>query len=261
MAQKLGQHFLKNKYYLNLIVKNLNLQTQPTTIIEIGSGHGELTSVLLQFPSPFLKIIAIEKDKKLIAELKAKFNFDNRLEIIEGDVLKILPSLILEKKLKNFSYQIVGNIPYYLTGRLLRILSEIKTPPEKIIFLVQKEVAERIIAKPPLMNLLAAITQYWSKPQIIKYVSRKNFSPPPQVNSAILLLVPQKINQKEAKKYYSFIKALFKQPRKTILNNLKPTTHNQEKITHLLQSMQISLNARPQNLTIHQILFLFKNLT
>jgi len=260
MTPKLGQHFLKNKYYLSLIVKNLNFKTRPNIIIEIGGGHGELTLFLLKLPSPFLKIIAIEKDKKLIAELKAKFNFDRRLEIIEGDVLKILPNLILKKKLKNFSYQIVGNIPYYLTGRLLRILSEIKIPPEKIIFLVQKEVAERIVAKPPLMNLLAAVIQYWSKPQIIKYVDRKNFSPPPKVNSAILLLLPQKINQKEAKKYYWFVKALFKQPRKTIVNNLKLITGDQGKIVNILQSMQINLNARPQNLTFHQILSLFKAL-
>ena len=180
MGKYLGQHFLKNKSVVEKIISVLQLQ-EGDNVIEIGAGHGELTLELLKHP---IDLVAIEKDKELAEELKNKSaSWRTKLKIIEGDALKFLKigSPVGEWKL-------VGNIPYYITGHLLRIVSELEKKPFITILTVQKEVAERIIAEPPKMNRLAAITQFWADPQIIAVLSPNNFDPPPEVESAIIKL-------------------------------------------------------------------------
>lgn len=248
---KLGQHFLKNKAKLRKIVDTLELK-EGDAVIEIGPGHGELTSeIILKFKSLNIekyKIIAIEKDKELVKNLKEKFIQDKNIEISEGDALKILPF-----KIQN--YKIVGNIPYYITGYLFRILSELEKKPFLIVLLIQKEVAERICAKPSKMNLLAASVQFWAEPKIIGNVGKKDFRPQPKVDSTIIKL---SIKNQESiinnERYYRFIKILFKQPRKTILNNLRPIINNQRFLIEKLEEIGVNPQARPQNLSIEQII-------
>ena len=137
--------------------------------------------------------------------------------------------------------------------------SEIK--PSLIVLLIQKEVAERICALrqaqgKPKMNLLAASVQFWAEPKIIGYISKKYFRPAPKVDSAIIKLTTnnQQPTTEEAINYYRFIKILFKQPRKTIQNNLKPITKNLELITNNLKLLNINPQARPQDLNLEQIM-------
>jgi 16S rRNA (adenine1518-N6/adenine1519-N6)-dimethyltransferase len=256
---KLGQHFLINKKKIKKIVEALELKNGDT-IIEIGPGHGELTEKL-KVKSLKLKVIAIEKDKKLAGAIRNLIEIQklrNYVEIIEGDALKILLKLTKSYKLKTKSYKIVGNIPYYITGRLLRILSELDNKPSLIVLTVQKEVAERLTAQPPKMNLLAASVQFWAKPEIIGYISKKDFKPAPKVDSAIIRLSPTRTNadltRTNAENYYKLIKILFKQPRKTILNNLQPTTNNKQLLIEKLKKIGINPQDRPQNLSIKQII-------
>ncbi len=246
MGNYLGQYFLKNKEKLRKIVEALELK-DGDVVIEIGPGHGELTKEL-RMQNSECRIIAIEKDKKLAEDFKEKFKGDKNIEIIEGDALKVLPRLIQNSEFRIKNYKIVGNIPYYITGYLFRILggleySEEKQAsytssraklttghsgagkPELIVLLIQKEVAERVCAKSPQINLLAASVQIWAEPKIIGYVSRNDFKPAPKVDSAIIKLTPvtfQLLSRLKCnnEKYYKFIKILFKQPRKTIVNNL-----------------------------------------
>lgn len=252
--QKLGQHFLKNKKYLKIIAQSLEIKKNDL-ILEIGPGHGELTLEILKSAHQSTEIIAIEKDKKLFGFLNKKFKSLKNLKIVLGDALKIINNLNF---LKNKNFKITGNIPYYITGKLLRLISELDKKPEICVFTLQKEVGERICALPGNMNKIAAITQAWANPKIIQNISKKDFIPPPQVDSVIIVL--KKIdNPFISQKYSKMVKILFKQPRKTILNNLLTEFKNKELILKTLSELNVSPNLRPQNFSIEQILnFSFK---
>ncbi len=290
MRINLGQHFLKNKSAIKKIVEVLEIQNNDT-IIEVGPGHGELTKQIQNTEiknrnneGQKIKIIAIEKDKKFIGELGRKFSANKNVEIIFGDALKILPKLISNlgavteqngrQKYENSKLKIVGNIPYYITGKLLRILSETKNKPSLCVFTFQKEVAERICAQPPKMNRLAAITKFWAKPEVIMRLPASAFSPQPEVDSAVIKLeiassagMMASRSQTESKrenlkseigpkKYYAMVKTLFAQPRKTILNNLAANSRqhdNKEKISRKLLAIGINPQSRPQNLYVEDI--------
>ena len=249
--KKLGQHFLTNKTKLQKIVGALDLRADDS-VIEIGPGHGELTNEL-RIKNYELKIIAIEKDEELVRYLQEKFAQDKNIEIIDGDILKILPELAKSRK-------IVGNIPYYITGHLLRIIGELKNKPSLVVLTVQKEVAERICApsqtntgKKGRMNLLAASVQFWAEPEIIDYIPKTDFQPQPEVDSAIIKLAIGNQSLANSKDYYELIKIIFKQPRKTILNNLRATNKTKEEIIKILGELKINPADRPQNLSVEQI--------
>ena len=270
-----------NKDKIKKIVEALDLK-EGDTVIEIGPGHGELTLLLarnFQFPISNFRIITIEKDKKLVQILQKKFASDKNIRIIEGDALKILPKLTKSYKLKAKSYKIVGNIPYYITGYLLRVLAELERKPSLIVLTIQKEVAQRIIALrqaqgKPRMNLLAASVQFWAEPEIIDYVSRKDFQPAPEVDSAVIKMMVRpalpyrevpvlKTSKNYSKNYYRLIKILFKQPRKTILNNILEADKRGSMriieadkrgfLSKKLHKIGVSPSDRPENLSIKQI--------
>ena len=278
MGNYLGQHFLINKKKIEKIIEALDLKSGDV-VVEIGPGKGALTIPLCENCQKLgCKIIAVEKDKDLADDLKNKIydlGLDKNIEIIEGDALKTLPRLIHNSELRIKNYKIVGNIPYYITGYLLRILGELENKPSLIVLTIQKEVAQRVCAKPRTrrrqgyggqgMNLLAASVQFWAEPKIIGSVSKKDFWPIPKVDSAIIKLTPLTLLVRSSIQcnkgdYYKFIKILFKQPRKTILNNLKSqisNLKNKEKIIEKLKKVGVDPQARPQNLSVEQILKLF----
>ncbi|MDE2019651.1 MAG: ribosomal RNA small subunit methyltransferase A [Patescibacteria group bacterium] len=256
--QKLGQHFLKNKAALRLIIEALDLKPQEI-VIEIGPGHGELTEEG-ERKMENGEWIAIEKDHALAEALKKQSKTNGCVKIIESDALKFLkdgPSSILRTP---YSFKLAGNIPYYITGHLLRILSELEHKPELCVFTIQKEVAERIIAKPPHMNRLAASVQFWAEPKILKILPAEDFSPPPKVESAIIKLANGGRRAEGGEKYYATVRTLFAQPRKTILNNLTsakkesgPQLKSRDYITKFLEALKIDPSARPQDLQIADI--------
>jgi 16S rRNA (adenine1518-N6/adenine1519-N6)-dimethyltransferase len=181
--KSLGQNFLVNKRIYQKIIAALEIK-RDEEIIEIGPGLGTLTSFLAESKA---KVIAVEKDHKLVDYLKNKFAGQENVKIVEGDVLRFDPK---SYKLKAISYKLVGNIPYYISSHLLRMVFEKWPCPKAIVLMLQKEVAQRITAKPPNMSLLAVSVQYYSKPEIISYVPGQNFYPAPEVDSAIIKLVP-----------------------------------------------------------------------
>jgi len=268
MGQKLGQHFLKNKKILYAIAEAVELRANET-IIEIGPGHGELTNELLNLKVKSLKVILIEKDKILAEQLKKKFGKDKNIKIVCGDALKVLPRIVSSLTPSPYSlvpiYKIVGNIPYYITGHLFRIIQELKKRPIRIIVMIQKEVALRMVKKPPEMNLLAASVQYWADPKIIMSVSKKEFSPQPKIDSAVIELCTKdthlKNNGKEEERYYKTLGILFKQPRKTIKNNITLfyrsangcNIQEKEKTFEKLEKEGVKIEKRPQNLDIKEI--------
>jgi 16S rRNA (adenine1518-N6/adenine1519-N6)-dimethyltransferase len=258
----LGQHFLKNKSAIKQIVAALEI-AEGDTIVEIGPGHGELTEIIDHGAWSMkheIKIFAIEKDKRLADALREKFRINKNIEIVDGDALKILPHLC--SVLHDSCFKIVGNIPYYITGHLLRVVGDLKKKPALCVFTVQKEVAERLAARPPRMNRLAASVQFWADTSMIAIVSRKDFFPQPEVDSAIIKLkIKNQKSKIEDAGYYAAVRMLFAQPRKTVLNNLeagvktenKNRKYGREKAEEILIKIGVLPESRPQNLTIEDI--------
>jgi 16S rRNA (adenine1518-N6/adenine1519-N6)-dimethyltransferase len=275
--QKLGQHFLKNAKILDAIVAALRMEAGDR-VIEIGPGHGELTLPLVRATEKFgaragATIISIEKDHALISSLAAlgEKEAPGRITIIEGDALKLLPDIVrgVTSTLNSgvagtvaATYKIVGNIPYYITGQLLRVISELDHKPDRTVLMIQKEVAERICSAPRAMNRLAASVQFWADATLVAVVPKKDFSPPPEVDSAIIVLDTKKStggaknkSSIEPGQYYKTVRGIFSQPRKTLLNNLVAMGGGEkEKIAGRLAALGIDPAARPQDLAIEQII-------
>ncbi len=266
---KLGQHFLKNESAITRIVDALALK-KGETVIEIGPGTGALTKPLAEVCEKVgCKLIAIEKDAELIGELmtgqvgdgkefghQSQVSSADRLkniEIVSGDALIELPRVIA--KIGKIPYKIVGNIPYYITGHLLRVIGELERKPIKTVLMIQKEVAERVCAEPPEMNLLAAATQIWSEAKLLFTLPPKDFDPPPQVWSAVIMLHTKNLQLEREKLagYYRAIKIIFKQPRKTLINNLSEAL-SREQAKILMEKLNLAPEIRPQNLTIENII-------
>ncbi|TSC82520.1 MAG: 16S rRNA (adenine1518-N6/adenine1519-N6)-dimethyltransferase [Parcubacteria group bacterium Gr01-1014_19] len=249
MSHKLGQHFLINKTVIPKIIATLDLQLGET-VVEIGPGKGALTLPLVKACQKInCQLVAIEKDLDLMNQMK-DLNIEG-LEIIPGDALKILPKLITNDS------KLVGNIPYYITGQLLRILSEAKDPPKASVLMVQEEVAERICSKPPKMNLLSAITQFWAEPELILRLKPADFDPPPKVDSAVIKLTtkPLVVSRQSSVSYYRLVKIIFKQPRKTAANNLADGLGIPKKeAVDLIESVGLPENSRPQNFNLDQLI-------
>jgi 16S rRNA (adenine1518-N6/adenine1519-N6)-dimethyltransferase len=251
--KKLGQHFLKNAMVLEKIVDALAL-ADGDRVIEIGPGHGELTVPLVRAAQgKNCQIFCIEKDHALIKDLEL---LATTATIIEGDALKLLPDIITTK--------IVGNIPYYITGKLLRVISELEQKPERTVLLIQKEVAERICTAPPNMNRLAASVQFWADTDIVAQVPRNDFAPAPDVDSAVIVLniktshhaARDLVRDLDPALYYRAVRAIFAQPRKTLLNNLSAAagkTIKKDDVGAQIKKIGIDPDARPQDLRIDQI--------
>ncbi|MEK7154322.1 MAG: 16S rRNA (adenine(1518)-N(6)/adenine(1519)-N(6))-dimethyltransferase RsmA [Patescibacteria group bacterium] len=246
--KSLGQNFLINEGIYRKIVAALEIK-RDETVVEIGPGLGTLTQYLVNAGA---KVIAIEKDRRLIDWLKNKFKNNPKIKIVENDILKIDPrKLGLEKD----NYKVVGNIPYYLTSRLIRTVFEKWPHPEKIVLMVQKEVAQRICAKPPEMSLLAVSVQYYSKPKIISYVSRNSFYPAPEVDSAIIKLETQNLELKtnEVKNFFKVVRAGFAGKRKQLANNLTAGLKiSKQEIRQKLTLIDIDPQRRAETLTIEE---------
>ncbi|OGN07810.1 MAG: ribosomal RNA small subunit methyltransferase A [Candidatus Yanofskybacteria bacterium RIFCSPHIGHO2_01_FULL_45_42] len=243
--KSLGQNFLINQGVLDKIVRVAELNANDT-VLEIGPGTGNLTEKLAEKAG---RIIAIEKDRRLIAPLKEKFTEYNNVEIIEADILKLE---IRNLKLEIGGYRVVGNIPYYITSHLLKTIFEKWLQPKLIVLTVQKEVAQRIVAKPPRMNLLALSVQYYSKPEIIGHVSRGSFRPIPKVDSAIIKLKMknEKLKVGEAD-LFKIMRVGFSGKRKQLAGNLaRYLKTDKPKMAEIFRKLGIKEDVRAENLSL-----------
>jgi len=260
-SKRLGQNFLVNEGVLRKIIETANLKKEDV-ILEVGPGIGNLT---LELAKRVKKVIAVEKDPHLVRILNEELRIKNikNVKIIQGDILKI--KIQYSTFDIRHSYKVVANIPYYLTSPLIRkFLENTEVRPLEMILMVQKEVAQRICAKPPEMTILAVSVQFYSKPKIISYVSKKSFWPSPKVDSAILRIAPL-INADRrlinADLFFKIVKAGFSQPRKQLVNNLsKGLKMEKEKIKNWLLKNGIQPEQRAETLKIEDWLNLTKSL-
>lgn len=254
MGKKLGQHFLRDHNILRKIVERANVNRNDT-IIEIGAGNGSLTTYLVRKAG---KVIAYEIDDKLYRRLKEKFIFCDNLILRKEDFLKIDPAM--EFSVLPAPRKVVANIPYYLTTPLIFKLITSYEYIDDIYLTLQKEYAERLIAKPGTKEY-GAVTitvSIFSEPEILFYISRNSFRPPPKVNSAYVHLKKRKkllIDKELFPKFSKFILRIFSQRRKMLKNTIKSIpNYDESKIPPEL------IKKRPEELDIKEFIELFKNL-
>jgi 16S rRNA (adenine1518-N6/adenine1519-N6)-dimethyltransferase len=246
--KSLGQHWLHDNKTLKQICTDAKLVPEDV-VLEIGPGLGTLTEVMLRMGAT---VIAVEFDSMLANLLKERMDRQG----VPTDKLTVVQSDILEF---NFSelphgYKVVANIPYYLTSNLIRRLCESPVPFSTAAILIQKEVAERVCAQPGQMSLLSVTTQYYSEASLGVFVPAALFTPPPKVDSQVLVLTMHEqplFDGVDIKKYFSIVKAGFSQKRKTLENSLSAGLRLPKvEVRHMLEAASIAPNTRAQKLSL-----------
>ena len=215
--KSLGQHFLKSEEVISDIVTVGNIRKEDT-VLEIGPGEGILTRALLLTGA---HVISVEKDDRLIPELQKTFLREialRHLDLIHADILDLeLPHLAKSQ------YKVVANIPYYITGKIIRMFLESDKQPTSMTLLVQKEVAERIVARDGKESLLSLSVKAYGEPKLMRVVGRGAFAPQPKVDSAVLKIEnisKQRFDGVRKKLFFEIIHAGFAHKRKQLLPNL-----------------------------------------
>lgn len=251
--KSLGQNFLTDKNIVKRIIKASDLKPNEI-VLEIGPGFGILTKELAKTAK---KVIAVEKDKKLCEILKQELKEYKNIEIINADILKD------NYKLPTINYKLVANLPFNIASAVIRKFLEQKSKPKQMILMVQKEVAQKITAKPPKMSVLAVSVQVYAQVKTLFYVSKDYFYPKPKVDAAILRIVPwinADLKQIDADKLFRVVRAGFSSPRKQLINNLsKGLNIEKQEITKWLEKNNIDPKRRAETLTINDWKKLTKN--
>jgi 16S rRNA (adenine1518-N6/adenine1519-N6)-dimethyltransferase len=252
--KSLGQNFLNAKGVARDIVRAAELSASDT-VLEIGPGKGFLTTELLATGA---HIIAVEKDDRMIPLLQESFVeaiAQNQLTLIHGDIVEMLEkeSLKLPKQ-----YKLVANIPYYITGYILRAFLEAAFKPTIMVLMVQKEVATRIVARDKKESILSIAVKAYGEPRLIKKVPARYFTPAPRVDSAILAV--NNISSKNfvlpgsEKIFFELVKTGFAHKRKVLAGNLKSLCG--ARTQELLKSAGVKENARAEDVSLDQWLAL-----
>jgi len=242
-----GQNFLIDNNVLDKIEKAADLDKKDN-ILEIGPGFGALTERLTNSGA---NVLAVELDKFLYNYLAEKFKNKKNLKIINKDILKLSETEII-KKLSN-KYRIIANLPYSITGAVLRKFLESDSPPEQILVMIQKEVGERILAKPGQMNLLALCVQFYGQPKILFKVKKTSFYPVPKVDSVILQISQIGKNKIELdeKKFWGIVRAGFSLKRKKLIGNLvKAGIADKSKLEQIFSKIGVKESVRAQELSL-----------
>lgn len=255
--KSLGQNFLINDEVIETTIEEAYIEKEDL-VIEIGPGLGTLTSLLLEKAK---KVIAIELDNRMVNILNERFNLYSNFEIIHQDVLKVdLKNIIETEKRENGieKVKIVANLPYYITTPIIMKLLEDKLDVESITVMVQKEVAERLIAAPG-EKLAGAITysvNYYCNAEKVVEVPKESFIPAPEVESEVIKLILRKktpVEVKDEDKFFKLIKVSFMQRRKTFLNGVSNSgLIDKQKLRKILGELEIEETVRGENLSLEQ---------
>ena len=266
---KLGQHFLTSPEWAGRIVDALGDVSQ-STVLEIGPGRGILTSLLVPQAR---RVIAVEIDRVLAAQLRLKFGMARNVEILEADVLAIdFDSLFGPKpglgrpgiEIKPDPAKVIGNLPYYITSDILLRLLEYAKYFETIVIMVQKEVADRIAAEPGGRDygLLSATAQLYARVEKMFTLPPAAFSPPPKVHSTVLRLTIEPRQQEldvAGDGFIDFLRASFAQKRKTLWNNLK-IKYDEPRLKRALVEARVKPTARAETLSLEQSAAIYRGL-
>ncbi len=288
--KSLGQNFLKDKGILKKIADFAQIGKEDV-VVEVGPGEGSLTELLLERAK---KVVAIEKDERMVEFLNNKFNKEikeNKLKIIEGDILKLSKGVFempRSQKTPFDNFKLVGNIPYYITGALFKKVLESENPPKSLTFVVQKEVADRIMARDEKESILSISIKVYGTPEYGGVIKAGSFNPKPKVDSAIIAIrdisknrfekitPPNPLLQQEGgpkgneemeQKFFEILKAGFAHKRKLLKKNLISNPKNIPRtvlgnleIKEVFEKCGISEKARAEDLKVEDWLNLTKEL-
>ncbi|MDU2596286.1 MAG: 16S rRNA (adenine(1518)-N(6)/adenine(1519)-N(6))-dimethyltransferase RsmA, partial [Veillonella sp.] len=249
MSKKLGQNFLIKRGIVDEIVHAAEL-TPGEPVLEVGPGIGTLTQGLAQSGAD---VTAIELDRRLLEVLDTTLASYDNVRIIHGDVLKLdVPSIMNHKPFK-----VVANLPYYITTPIIMSLLESKLPIERLVVMVQKEVALRMVAKPGTKDYgaLSVAVQYYTEPDIVLDVPPKSFLPAPAVTSSVIRCVLRDkppVDVIDEKLFFRVVKAGFAQRRKTFANTMKTTGLSKDRIEELLAKANIDGQRRGETFTLQE---------
>lgn len=252
-SKSLGQNFLIDRNIINKICDAVEIDDK-TGVIEIGPGLGTLTQSLATRAK---KVVAIEKDKNLIDVHKETLPYNN-LDLIYDDFLKIDIDKILNEKLPGLDVKVAANLPYYITTPIIMKILEGKHNIKKIVLMVQKEVAERLTAKPGTKEYgsITLAVQYYCDAEIKMIVPNTVFMPRPKVSSAVIVLNINrnlKVDVLNEKLFFNIIKAAFGLRRKTLLNSLSGNLkYTKNEITEVLEKCNIKSSIRGEKLSLKQ---------
>ncbi len=246
--KSLGQNFLQDDFALEAIVSAA--QIQPTdSILEIGPGLGSLTRYLAVSAR---EVVAVELDGRLIPPLQTILAPHKNIRILRGDILKLAPHELIAEQ----DYIVVANIPYYITSAVIRHLLESKVKPRCVVLTIQKEVAQRICAKPGDMSLLALSVQVYGEPRIAARIPAEAFFPKPKVDSAVLcvdIYPSPRVEAELIETFFKLTKAGFSQKRKTLRNSLSAGLHiSPTQAEDLLGGANIESRRRAETLSIEE---------
>lgn len=247
---KLGQNFLVSPGALHAIVEAAELQPDDT-VLEVGPGVGTLTAELARYAGC---VVAVELDDTLVGVLRAELGHVPNLHVLRGDILKLQHAEVVRERCGAPPYKVVANLPYYITSQVLRKLLEEEPRPELVVVMVQKEVAERAVAGPGEMSLLALSVQMYAEPRIVERVPAGAFVPRPDVDSAVLRLRtrPEPLfPDLPLARFFEVAAAGFGQKRKTLLNSLSSNLEMEKAIVaDALRQANIEPSARAQELRL-----------
>jgi len=256
-SKGLGQNFLVERTALNKIVAAAEL-TPNDVVLEIGAGLGTLTERLARNAG---HVVAVELDQRLIPLLQeALAGFDN-VTLIQGDILALDPAVLIraanpQSPISNLQYKVVANLPYYITSAVLRHLLEASLKPQRVVITVQREVAERIVAKPGQMSLLAVSVQFYGKPQLLFRIKSGSFYPPPEVESAVVridLHNTPPVPVEDTAAFFRVVRAGFSQRRKQLRNGLSAGLKQPpQEVADKLRKVGVDPRWRAQTLSLEE---------
>ena len=247
--KRFGQHFLSDPSILNRIVDAAEL-APGATVIEVGAGYGGLTEALAVRGA---RVIALEVDRDLVPLLRDRFAGRPNVTIVEADALDVTPGDVLARAGLAAPYSVVANLPYNIAAAVLRSFLEAEMPPQRLVVMVQREVAEAIVAKPGKMSLLSVATQVYGETRLVMRVAPGSFSPPPKVDSAVVRIdvSPRPRVDVPLDVFFRVVRAGFGNPRKQLRNSLSYGLHvKQDVVDAALRAAGIDVTLRPQVLSL-----------
>jgi 16S rRNA (adenine1518-N6/adenine1519-N6)-dimethyltransferase len=245
--KSLGQNFIYDENVLARITAAANLQAADN-VLEIGPGLGSLTRHLAQAAG---RVVAVELDDRLLPILQGELAALPNVEIVHADILNVDPA----DWFGDILYKVVANVPYYITGAILRHLLGGRSKPTLMVMTVQKEVAERLTAEPGEMSLLAVSVQFYGRPAVVEEIKAGAFWPRPEVDSAVVRIDLQgrpalPVADEEA--FFRVVKAGFSQKRKQLQNNLRGLGYSQEAIGRALVAAGVDGRRRAETLSLEE---------
>lgn len=258
--KRLGQNFLIDRTILEKIVAAAEL-TADDVVLEIGAGTGALTKRLAQEAG---QVVAVELDQRLMPLLRSELSDTGNVTLIHGDILDQgsrmaldLTALFSDSRPKGVQYKVVANLPYYITSAVLRLVLEADPKPQRMVVTVQREVAERIVAQPGRMSLLAVSVQFYTRPELLFYIKPGSFYPAPEVESAVVRLdlrATPPVPESEREAFFRVVRAGFSQRRKQLHKALSAGLGqpSKQQIAAKLRAVGVDPQRRAQTLGLEE---------